>query len=185
MSCSQVRRELLEHLAFSEELGPGSGPHLAHLEGCADCRVEMGIDRELVGRLRLALRDRVAGGAPPGTSWEFVRRRTVDRPVRPWTARVPQWRGMVSAAAAAGIMIFAVATESPTRILPGNQSPFVASAPRRAVPPVEDAAGMLAQAKTDAAPLADRPLPGWPKERQMSGEAATNDADPAITGRMR
>ena len=183
MSCSQVRHELLEHFAFRDELGPRSAPYLAHLEGCADCREEMGIDRELVERMRRALQERVAGGAPPRSSWELVRRRTVDRPVRPWTVRVPQWRGMVSAAAA-GIMIFAVATESQTRILPGNPSPFVASAARRAVPPVEDAAGWLAQANTDAAPLADPPLPGWPKERQ-SGEAATNDADPAITGRMR
>jgi len=111
MSCSRVRRELLEQFRFPEELGPRSGPHLAHLESCAECRREVGIDLALVGQLRRALRERVEGSAPSPASWELVRRRTVDRAPQPWTFRVLRWGGMLPAAAA-GIMMFAIATTS-------------------------------------------------------------------------
>jgi anti-sigma factor RsiW len=186
MSCSQVRRELLEHFALSGELGPRSGPHLAHIESCAECRQEVGIDRELVKQLRRALRDRVEGGAPSEASWELVRRRTVDRPVRPWSVRALHWGGMASAAAA-GIMMFAVATAPETRLLPGTQSPvFVASAARRAVPPVEEGTGWLpASSNPYRAPQADGPLPGWPMAMQMEDELPTGFGDPPITGHMR
>jgi anti-sigma factor RsiW len=185
MTCSQVRRELLEHFAFREELGPSSGPHLAHLESCADCRREVGMDRALVRQLRRALRERVEGSSPSVASWELVRRRTVDRPVRPWTVRVLQWRGVVSAAAA-GIMVFAVATAPQTRVLPGAQSPvFVAPSARRGVPPVDEGSvWSLALANTYWAPRADAPLPGWPMATQMADEVATNFSEPP-TGRMR
>jgi anti-sigma factor RsiW len=151
-----------------------------------DCRREVGIDRELVENLRRALRERVEGSAPSEASWGLVRRRTVDRPVRPWTVRVLRWGGMASAAAA-GIMMFAVATTSPTRLLPGAQSPvFVASLARRAVPPVEEAIGWPpANSNTYPAAQADPPLPGWPMDTQTADEGATSNGDPPIPGRMR
>ena len=186
MSCSRARRELLEHFALGEELGSRVGPHLAHLDSCADCRREVGVDRELVANLRRALRERVEGSAPSEASWEQVRRRTVGRQVQPWTARVLHWRGMASAAAAAGIMVFAVATAPDARLFPGTESPFVASAAQRAVPPVEEASGWSpAQSSTYSAPRTDAPLPGWPMRAQMSDEAATRDGEPPIIRGMR
>lgn len=178
MGCSQIRRELLEHFAFREELGARSAPHLAHLESCAECRREMGIDRALIVNLRRALRERVAGSAPSVATWELVRRRTVGRPFRPWTARVPQWGGMVSAAAA-GIMMFAVATAPETRLVPGTQSPvFVASAAKRAVP-VEEAPGWPpAYSTTYVAPEAEPPLPGWPMRTHLSDDQMSDEVDP-------
>jgi anti-sigma factor RsiW len=185
MSCSRARRELLELFALGEELGPRSGPHLAHLESCADCRREMGIDRALVENLRRALRARVEGRAPSEGSWGLVRRRTVDRPMRPWTVRVVHWGGIASAAAA-GIMMFAVATAPGTTLFPGTESPFVASAARRAVPPVEEARGWPPEhSSTYPAPQTYPPLPGWPMQTQISDEAATRDGEPPIPGRMR
>ena len=186
MSCSQVRRELLQYFALGEELTPHSGPHLAHLETCANCRREMGIDRELVHNLRRALRARVDGHGSSRASWEQVRSRTVDRPVRPWTAGVVHWRGMVSAAAAAGMMLFAVATAPQTSSLPMTQSPSFASAARRVVPPVEEARGWPAElSSTDLAPQIYPPLPGWPMQTHTSDEAATLNGDLPIPGGMR
>jgi hypothetical protein len=187
MSCSRARRELLEHFALGEELGPGSGPHLAHIESCADCRREVGIDRQLVEHLRRALRERVeGGGAPSEASWGVVRRRTVDSSVRPWTVRMAHWGGMVSAAAAAGIMIFSVATAPEIRLFPETQSPVVASAARRALPPVEETrAWPPPYSSAYLAPQMDGPLPGWPMQTQMSDGAAQRDSDPPIPGHMR
>lgn len=111
MSCSRVRREILEHFRFRAELGPGSSPHLAHLESCAACREEVGIDRALVEQLRRALRERVEGGAPSAAAWDQVRRRTIDRPARTFSARVLQW-GRLFPAAIAGVLMFAIATAS-------------------------------------------------------------------------
>jgi anti-sigma factor RsiW len=187
MSCSQVRRELLEHFRFDEELGPRSMPQLAHLESCAECRQEVGIDRELVRHLRRALRERVEGSAPSAASWELVRRRTVERPVRSWTVRVLRWGGMLPAAVA-GLMVFAIATTSQPGHLPGTQAPMlVASAARRAVPPVEEAAGWQpAQSNNDRAPQTDAPLPGWPVRPKTVEEVATSFGEmPPIPGRMR
>ena len=175
----------MEHFAFRDELGPRSGPHLAHLESCADCRQEVGIDRELVMHLRRALQARVEGSAPPEASWELVRRRTVDREVPPWTIRVLQWKGLVSAAAA-GIMVFAVATSSETRVAHGTQAPvFVPSFARQALSPADG--GTIwppASSDTIRMPL-DGPLPGWPMHTQTVNEVATSLGEPPITGRMR
>lgn len=186
MSCSQVRRELLEHFRFREELGPRSVPHLAHLESCAECRQEVGIDRELVTHLRRALRARVEGSAPSAASWELVRRRTVDRPVRPWTVRVLRWGGMLPAAVA-GIMVFAIATSPETGRLPGTQAPvLVTSAARRAVPPEQATGWQPAQSNNYRAPQADGPLPGWPMEPQKGDEVAASFGEmPPIHGGMR
>jgi hypothetical protein len=153
VSCSRVRRELLEQFRFPEELGARSGPHLAHLETCAACREEVGIDRALVQRLRRALRERVENSTPSAASWDLVRRRTVDRPARPWSARVLQW-GALLPAAIAGILMFAVAT--------GPQIPFLSQTQSPA--PVVEAA--LAQR---AVPQAKRPSrqdpPSWTKSQ--------------------
>ncbi|TMB56076.1 MAG: hypothetical protein E6J47_05780 [Chloroflexi bacterium] len=133
MSCSQVRRELLEHFRFPEELGPRSGPHLAHLESCVECRREVGIDLALVEQLRRALRARVEGSASPTmTSWELVRSRTVDRGERPWTDRVLRWGGMMPAAAT-GILMFAVATASYTGLTHQSPSPAANASAERAL----------------------------------------------------
>ena len=187
MSCSRARRELLEQFALGEEVGSRSGPHLAHLQACADCRREVGIDRELVANLRRALRERVEGSAPSEASWELVRRRTIDRPNRPWTLHLVQWGGMVPAAAAAGVMLFAVATAPGSSVFPGTESPFVASAGRRAVPPLDEGPVLPAvQSNTDLAQHAEPPLPGWPKKTQISDPPAAGDGEPLLsTGRMR
>jgi hypothetical protein len=185
MSCSQVRRELLEHFALREELGPRSWPHLAHLESCAECRREVGIDRELVKQLRRALRERVEDSAPSEASWRLVRHRTLDRPVQPWMVRVLHWGGILSAAAAA-VMMFAVATAPGTAVFPGTQSPFLASAARRAVPPVEEARAWPPVGEiTYHRPQADPPLPGWPMETQLADAVALNFGEPPVTGHMR
>ncbi len=185
MSCKRAQRELLEQFALGEELGSRSGPHLAHLVSCAECRREVGIDRELVENLRRALRERVEGSAPSQASWELVRRRTIDRPARPWTTRVVQWGGMVSAAAAAGTMMFAVVTAPESRFA-GTQSPFIASAARRAVPPVDEAGGLSgADSSVYIATQTEPPLPGWPVRPQFSKSAPSRDSDPPITGHMR
>ena len=182
MSCSRARRELLEQFALGEELGPSSGPHLAHLESCADCRREVGIDRQLVKSLRRALGERVGGYAPSGASWAAVRSRTVDRPALPWTARVVHWGGMVSAAAVASIMIFAVATTPETRLFPGTESSFVASAARRAVPPVEEATGWPPLQQRRYAPSeTDLLLPGQRLQMKMGDETAL-DGEPPLPG---
>jgi hypothetical protein len=133
MSCSQVRRDLLEHFRFPEELGHRSGPHLAHLESCADCRREVGIDLVLVDQLRRALRERIEGSAPSAASWEVVRRRTVDSGQRPWTDRFLRWGGMMPAAAT-GILMFAVATATYTGVLHEPRSPAANPSAERAVP---------------------------------------------------
>jgi len=183
VTCSRARRELLEQFALGEELGPRSGPHLAHLESCADCRREVGIDRQLVKSLRRALGERVEGYAPSEASWGAVRRRTVDRPVRPWTARVVHWGGMVSAAAAAGVMIFAVATAPEMQLFPRIQSGFVGSATSRAVPPVEEArGGPLAYQPPHVAPQTDTLLPGQRMQMKMGDQATPPDGEPAIPG---
>jgi anti-sigma factor RsiW len=185
VSCSRVRRELLEYLALDEELGARSAPHLAHLQSCAECRREMGIDRELLKHLRRALRERVEGRAPSEASWELVRRRTIDRPERPWSVRAAQWGGMVSAAAAA-VMMFAVATAPESTLFPGSQSPFVASAARR-VPPIDEARDLsVADSSAHITPQTEAPPRGWPAVKaQVRDPAVSLDGDPPITGHMR
>jgi hypothetical protein len=186
MSCSRVQAELLGHFAFGGELGPRSLPHLEHLESCADCRREVGIDRALVMQLRGALRDRVEGGAPSEASWGLVRQRTVDRPSQPWTGRVQQWRSILSTATAAGVLVFAATTASRTAFSPGTQSPaFIASVASRAVPPVEETSRWPDRQVNRYDPaLPVPPLPGWPMETGVVDQAANAD-EPPIPGRMR
>jgi hypothetical protein len=130
--------------------------------------------------LRRALRQRVEGYAPSEASWGLIRRRTVDRPVRPWTVRVLRWGGVVSAAAA-GIMMFAVATAPETRLFPRTQSPvFIASAAKRAVPVEEAPRGPLAHSTTYVAPEAEPSLPGWLMRTQTSDQVETPDGKPPI-----
>jgi len=183
VSCSRARRELLEQFALGEELGSRSGPHLEHLQACADCRREVGIDRALVMNLRRALRDRVEGSAPSAATWQQVRSRTVDRPAQPWAVRVVRWGGMVSAAAAAGIMLFAVVTAPESRLLTENQSGYVASAAHR-VPPVDEANGQFADSAVDPT-LQTYPPPGWPTQTKLSTEAPRDDGEPPIIKHMR
>lgn len=182
MSCSQVRRELLEHFAFREELGARSAPHLAHLESCAECRQEVGIDRALVMQLRRALRERVEGSAPSAASWELVRRRAVEGPGRPWTGRLLRW-GRMLPAVVAGVLMFATAAAPVSRVFPGTQSQtFVASSARRAVPPAEEASGWPpADVTTYRSPQVEAPLPGWPMEVRTADQVAWSDGEPPIT----
>jgi hypothetical protein len=122
VSCNKVRRELLEHFRFPMELGSRSGPHLAHLESCAACREEVGINRELVEQLRRALRERVESSDPSAASWDLVRRRALDRPARSWTMRVLRLGGGgLLPAAVAGVLMFATVSE--TGLLDGAAAP--------------------------------------------------------------
>jgi anti-sigma factor RsiW len=129
MSCRRVSRELLERFRFGEELDLRSDPHLAHLQSCAACRSEVGLDRALVGQLRTALRGRVAGAAPSPRSWEVVRDRALalDGPRN----RLPsmwRWLRLAPAAAAMSLMVFAVAvardSERPAQIRQVNLVTF-------------------------------------------------------------
>lgn len=186
MSCSQVRAELLEHFAFREELGPRSWPHLEHLESCAECREEVGIDRALIRQLRGALQERMEGSAPSEASWGLVRRRTVDRPAQPWTARVVHRGGMVSAAAAACIMLFAVATAPDARLSPGTQPVvFDAALARRALEPLEEASdGASGQSSTQRAAEADLPPKGWATRTRPADDGASDAGELTFPGRM-
>jgi hypothetical protein len=122
VSCNKVRRELLEHFRFPMELWSRSGPHLAHLESCAACREEVGINRELVEQLRRALRERVESSEPSAASWDLVRRRALDRPARSWTMRVLRLGGGgLLPAAVAGVLMFATVSE--TGLLDGASAP--------------------------------------------------------------
>lgn len=185
MGCSQVQHELLEHFALHEELGPRSWPHLAHLETCAGCRDEIGVDRELVRQLRRALRARVEGSAPSAAAWRHVRRRTVDRPAQPWTLRLVRWGGTLSAATVAAVMMFAVVTAPGTGLISSAESPFVASAARRALAPVDESSWPAAYVSPYRVPLAIPPMPGWPVNPQLSDPNSARDSEPPLTGRMR
>jgi len=110
MSCRRVSRELLERFRFGEELDLRSDPHLAHLQTCAACRTEVGLDRALVGQLRTALRARVAGATPSPGSWQVVRDRALalDAPGSGMSS-IWRWMRLAPAAAAMSLMVFAVA----------------------------------------------------------------------------
>lgn len=167
MSCRRVSRELLERFRFGEELDLSSEPHLAHLQSCAACRTEVGLDRALVVQLRNALRARVAGAAPPARSWEVVRARALaaDSP-RMGLISAWRWIRLAPAAAAMSLMIFAVAvaqdSDRPTAIKQPNGPTFqqipIAEpdwempwwlAARVGPPPSEQSHGPLAKAADD------------------------------------
>ena len=91
----------------------------------------------------------------------------------PWTARVVHWGGMVSAAAAAGMMMFAVATAPETTLLPVTQSP---SSPLRrgglSRPSRRRLAGPALRIAAYAAPETDLLLPGRRLQMKMGDETA-------------
>ena len=90
---------------------------------------------------------------------------------------------MVSAAAAAGMMVFAVATAPQTTLLPVNQSPTIASAARRVVPPLEDVRPPEVWIGTYLAPQ-KYPPPGWPMQTQFPDDAASSEGEPPLPGLM-
>ena len=82
MSCRRICRELVELFRFGE-LDRRSAPHLEHLATCRSCRDEVGFDRELVDRLRVALAERVAHEGPSGSAWPTILARAqADEPSR-------------------------------------------------------------------------------------------------------
>lgn len=90
MSCRRVCRELLSFVRFGE-LGPRSQPHLDHLADCGSCRDEIGYDREMVQRLRVALAARIEGMDPSPDVWERILRRAQapdPEPAVGWLARL-------------------------------------------------------------------------------------------------
>ena len=90
MSCRRVCRELLSFVRFGE-LGPRSQPHLDHLADCGSCRDEIGYDREMVQRLRMALAARIEGMDPSPDVWERILRRAQAPdpvPADGWLARL-------------------------------------------------------------------------------------------------
>lgn len=76
MSCRKVRRDLLDRFRFGEVDRCSSG-HLDHLDDCASCREEIGIDQELVRQLRRALQARVAGRSASAGAFAEIRRRAL------------------------------------------------------------------------------------------------------------
>lgn len=90
MSCRRVCRELLSFVRFGE-LGPRSQPHLDHLASCGSCRDEIGYDREMVQRLRVALAARIEGMDPSPEVWDRILRRAQapdPEPATGWLARL-------------------------------------------------------------------------------------------------
>jgi hypothetical protein len=89
---------------------------------------------------------------------------------------------MVSAAAAAGIMIFAVATAPEMQLFPRFESSFVASAARQAAPPVEEARSGWPPAYQPSyiSPQTDTLLPGQRLQMKMGDKAA--EGEPPIPG---
>jgi hypothetical protein len=89
MTCRKVARELIERFRFGP-LDRRSAPHLKHLETCARCREEVGLDRTFVRQLQRALRERVEGAEPPSSSWSLVRARAIAESSQPlrWRTRL-------------------------------------------------------------------------------------------------
>lgn len=110
MSCRKVSRALLERFRFGE-IGADCDRYLAHVERCRDCQDEIAVDRELAERLRLALRERVAGFEPSPAVWRAVRLQAADpEPPGPWwsTVVLSISRGMRVMVPAAAVMLAAV-----------------------------------------------------------------------------
>jgi len=119
MSCRRVSRELLERFRFGEELDSRSEPHLAHLQSCATCREEVGLDRALVIQLRRALQARVGDATPPRGSWESVRARALATPQeRSVGALLIRWLRILPAGVAVAMMVVAVAVPRSTPLRP-------------------------------------------------------------------
>lgn len=108
MSCRRISRELLERFRFGEELDQRSAPHLAHLEVCATCRGEVGLDRALVRQLQRALRARVEGQEPSPRAFNAVRIRALaaEDPV-PWSGRLLRWTRLAPAGVVTAVMLAA------------------------------------------------------------------------------
>lgn len=87
MDCRRVAHELIESFRFGE-LDARSAPHLDHLQTCRECREVVGLDRELVGQLRRALRARVDGHAASPGAWLEIRRRALEPEPAGWRERV-------------------------------------------------------------------------------------------------
>jgi hypothetical protein len=93
---------------------------------------------------------------------------------------------MVSAAAAAGVVLFSVATAPQSSLFPGPESPFVASAARRAVPPVDENRGMPEADTTTSVAVKTPPFPGWPAVKaQVSPPRLDREGEPPITRHVR
>jgi len=105
MNCRKVARELIERFRFGP-LDRRSAPHLAHLETCARCREEVGLDRAFVLQLQRALRERVEGAEPPSETWSMVRARALAEGAEPsgWWSRLLGY-GQALRVAGAGALV--------------------------------------------------------------------------------
>ena len=83
MSCRKVCRELVELFRFGE-LDRRSAPHLEHLATCRGCRDEVGFDRELVERLRVALAQRIEHEGPSGSAFAAILARAQSEEPQGW-----------------------------------------------------------------------------------------------------
>lgn len=83
MSCRRICRELVELFRFGE-LDRRSAPHLEHLANCRGCRDEVGVDRELVERLRFTLAQRVENAGPSGSAFAAILARAQSDEPRGW-----------------------------------------------------------------------------------------------------
>ena len=111
MSCRRICRELVELFRFGE-LDRRSAPHLDHLAACRSCRDEVGFDRELVDRLRVALAERVAHDGPSGSAWPAILARAqADEPPAGWLRWLRWSPGVVAERlrAASGIAVVGLA----------------------------------------------------------------------------
>jgi anti-sigma factor RsiW len=123
MSCRKVARELIERFRFGP-LDGRSALHLEHLETCARCREEVGLDRAFVLQLQRTLRDRVDGAEPSPSSWSAVRARAMAESSDPigWRQRL-LGVGQALRVAAAGAVVALVIVLSRAQLDVPHQTP--------------------------------------------------------------
>jgi hypothetical protein len=136
MSCRKVRRDLVDRFRFGEVDGCSSG-HLDHLDGCASCREEIGIDQALVRQLRRALQARVEGRSASPNAFAEIRRRALAENAPALVGAVPQpdasrWARLISWRAslrmlAAGTALAFIAVVSSGQLTSLNQGAQLAA----------------------------------------------------------
>lgn len=119
MSCRKVCRELVELFRFGE-LDRRSAPHLEHLAVCRGCRDEVGFDRELVERLRVALAQRIEHEGPSGSAFATILARAQSDEPQGWRRWLRLNPGLLAerlrAASGVAVVSLAVLLSAGTRL---------------------------------------------------------------------
>jgi hypothetical protein len=167
MSCSRLRRELVELFRFGG-LDVRSAPHLDHLAACRACRDEVGFDRALVQQLRVALAERVATAAPSPDAWSGIlaRAQAPESWWRAWLrAQSMVLAGRLRTATAVSAMALAVIVAAGTDVAIEVRDP---------VPGIPSASDLLAE-QYERGPTRLVPAGIGPEEAEV-GAPASSDA---------